>query len=51
MRQAQGVLQVSRAVLLRFLLSQDLRGGKGLMDIREFQQKQQRPYEAKVAHA
>ena len=51
MRQAQGVLQVSRAVLLCFLLPQDLRGGKGLMDIREFQQKQQLPYEAKVAHA
>ena len=31
MRQAQGVLQVSRAVLLLFLLSQDLRGGLGLI--------------------
>ena len=31
MRQAQGVLQVSRAVLLRFMLSQDFRGGKGLI--------------------
>ena len=31
MRQAQGVLQVSRAVLLRFMLPQDLRGGKGLI--------------------
>ena len=32
LRQAQGVLQVSRAVLLRFMLPQDLRGGKGLME-------------------
>ena len=31
MRQAQGVLQVSRAVLLLFLLSQDLRGNKRLI--------------------
>ena len=31
MRQAQGVLQVSRAVLLRFMLPQDLRGGKRLI--------------------
>ena len=32
MRQTQGVLQVSRAVLLHFLLSQDLRGEVGLME-------------------
>ena len=31
MRQAQGVLQVSRAVLLCFLLPQDLRGNKRLI--------------------